>query len=335
MTVKITIIGLGQIGASMGLALSNHKDQVITLGHDRSMETARKAQKQGVVQSISNNLPASVEGADVVVLAIPFDEIYGTLKIIAQDLREDAVVMDTAVVKSAVAEWAQELLPAKRHYVGLTPALNPAYLVEGELGLSAARADLFKDGVVAITSPHGTAEGALNLAANFVVFLGAKPYFADMAEVDGVMASAHLLPELSAAALSETITNQAGWSDIRKLAGKPYSAATQPIALEEAGAMTEAILHNRTNTVRLLDEYIATLSSLREDISEENGKNLLSRLEATRQRHIQWQSERARGDWQSVESGGQKIPEVGGIWKQQIGGLDKLFGRRDKKKPGE
>ena len=31
MTVKIAIIGLGQIGASIGLALANHKDQVTTM----------------------------------------------------------------------------------------------------------------------------------------------------------------------------------------------------------------------------------------------------------------------------------------------------------------
>jgi hypothetical protein len=29
------------------------------------------------------------------------------------------------------------------------------------------------------------------------------------------------------------------------------------------------------------------------------------------------------------------MPKIGDIMKQQIGGLDKLFGRRDKKKPGE
>jgi len=34
MTVKISIIGLGQIGASIGLALANHKDQVTTIGYD-------------------------------------------------------------------------------------------------------------------------------------------------------------------------------------------------------------------------------------------------------------------------------------------------------------
>jgi prephenate dehydrogenase len=270
MTVKITIIGLGQIGASMGLALANHKEQVTTLGHDKSPDTARKAQKQGAVESISYNLPASIEKADVVLLAIPFHEVRETLKLIALDLREDAVVMDTSPVKTTVAEWAKELLPPRCHYIGLTPALNPACLEDAALGLRAARADLFKKGVIAITAPQGTAEGALKLASDLVALLGALPFFADLAEVDGVMAAAALLPELSAAALIETVTGQPGWSDIRKLAGKPYSAATQPIDSEESKALAEAILHNRLNTIRLLDEYIATLTSLRKDILEEN-----------------------------------------------------------------
>ena len=335
MTVKITIIGLGQIGASVGLALANHKDQITTLGHDKSPETARKAQKRGAVESISYNLPASVEGADVVVLAIPFDEMYETLKIIAQDVREDAVVMDTAPVKAVVAEWAKELLPPKSHYIGLTPALNPALLEEAALGLEAARADLFQKGVIALTAPQGTREEVLKLAADFVAFLGAMPFFADIAEVDGLMASAHILPGLAAAALAETVTGQPGWSDIRKLAGKSYSATTRPLDGDESAALAEAILHDRVNSLRVLDGYIATLASLREDIAGENKKDLRTRLEVARRGRAQWQLDRLKGDWLAVEVGGQEMPKASDILKQQIGGLGKLFGRHDNKKPDE
>jgi prephenate dehydrogenase len=335
MTVKITIIGLGQIGASMGLALANHKDQVTTLGHDKSPEIARKAHKQGAVESISYNLPASVDEADVIVLAIPFDEIHDTLKYIAQDVREDTVVMDTGPVKSTVADWTRELLPPRRHYVGLTPSLNPDCLQDSSRGLEAARADLFQQGIIAVTAPQGTAAGALKLAVDFVVLLGSKPYFADQAEVDGVMASAHLLPGLLAAALVETTTSQPGWSDIRKMAGNLYAAVTHPLEQEEPKALAEAIMHNRSNTIRILDEYLLTLASLRRDIAEEDAKSLKSRLEDNQQRHAQWQLERARGDWSSVESPRPELPKFGDVMKQQIGGLDKLFGRHNKKKPGE
>ena len=80
---------------------------------------------------------------------------------------------------------------------------------------------------------------------------------------------------------------------------------------------------------------LITLSSLRKDIADENKKNLQARLDDTRRRRAQWQLERSKGDWLTVESPRPDMPKVGDIMKQQIGGLDKLFGRRDRKKPGE
>ena len=47
MPVQITIIGLGQIGASMGLALASHKDKILRIGHDKKAEVEREALKKG------------------------------------------------------------------------------------------------------------------------------------------------------------------------------------------------------------------------------------------------------------------------------------------------
>lgn len=332
MTVKITIIGLGQIGASMGLALANHKDLVTTLGHDKSTEVSRKALQMGAVDKVERNLPASVENADVVILALPFDQIYETLGYIAQDLREDAVVMDTAPVKSAVAGWVKELLPPRRHYVGLTPALNPDYLEETGTGVDAARADLFHKGLMAIAVPPGTDSEALKLAADFVTLFGARPYFADLAEVDGMMASVHLLPGLASVAFVEMVAGQPSWDDIRKLAGKPFMAAARPLDGEESAALAEAARQGQANVVRVLDEYIATLTSLRQDIAGEKKKNLQTRLAEAGKRRAEWQQQRAKGDWLSIELGGPPTPKVGDFFlKQQLGGLGSLFRRGEKK----
>jgi len=328
MTVKITIVGLGQIGASIGLALANHKDRVTTLGHDKSPEIARRAQKLGAVESISYNLPASIEKAELVLLAIPLDEIRETLKFIGQDLPEQSVVMDTAPVKSAVAGWVKELLPPGRHYVGLTPALNPACLEETAQGINAARADLFHKSIIAITAPLGTAKGALTLAEDLVGLLGAHPVFTDPAEQDGIMASAQLLPGLSAAALAETIIGQPGWPDIQKMAGKLFSLTTQPLVTEEAAALAEALIQDQANVLRVLDEYIASLASMRKEIEEKNNKELTTRLDVVRQGRLQWQLDRGRGEWLAVDPGKAEMPKMGDFLKQHLGGLDKLFVRR-------
>ncbi len=294
MTVKITILGLGQIGASIGLALANHKDQVSTTGHDKSAEIARRAHKLGVVDTVVNNLPASVEGADVVILALPLDQIYETLQFIARDVREEAVVMDTAPAKTEVAAWVKELLPPKRHYIGLTPALGPRALEDPGKGLQAARADLFSKGLVAVSTPADTPEDALKLAVNLVKLLGAEPYFVDPLEVDGIMASSHLLPGLAAAMLTEAVISQPGWPDIRKLAGKPFMAAMRLFEMEGPEALAEIVLQNKGNTVRVLDGYIATLQSLRDEVAAGEKKDLRLRLDETGKDLEKWRHERDR-----------------------------------------
>jgi prephenate dehydrogenase len=331
MTVKVTIIGLGQIGASMGLALASHKDQVTITGHDKSQAVARMAQKAGAVDKISFNLPASVEGADVIILALPLDEIYKTLKFIARDVREEAVLMDTAPAKTTVSKWVKELMPPKRHYVGLTPALNPKVLENTSRGLDAAQADLFSKGFIAISTPEGTPEEALKLATGFVNLLQAEPYFVDLAEIDGIMASAHLLPGLAASSLTGTIMAQPGWPDIRKMAGKSFTAAMRLFEMEEPTALAELFLQNKENTMRVLDDYIASLQSLREDIAGESDKKLSADLSETGKGLENWRHERYQSNWQEIETGREALPKISDILKQQVGGLDKLFGPRKKK----
>ena len=330
MTVKIAIIGLGQTGASIGLALANHKDQVTTIGYDTDREVNGKAIKKGAVEKIGHGLYASVEKADMIILSLPLDQVRETLQAMAQDVREDAVVLDTAPVKLAVAAWAKEFLPPKRHYVGLSLAPNPLLLDETGTGVDSARADLFRNGLAAITTPPGTVGEAIKLAASFVTLLGARPYFADQAELDGIMASVHNLPALAAAALAETVMGQPGWNDIRKLAGHAFTAAMQPLDGEQAAGLAETAQKNRVNTLRLLDEYISALQSLRDELGKEEKSSLEIRLKGIMSERDQWQRTRANSDWQSGGIPKQEIPTFNDIWKGQLG-LGKLLSRRDKK----
>ena len=53
----------------------------------------------------------------------------------------------------------------------------------------------------------------------------------------------------------------------------------QPLDLDEPVALAETARQNHANIVRVLDEYIATLKSLRDEIDGEEKKSLLVRLE--------------------------------------------------------
>ena len=57
MPVQITLIGLGQIGTSMGMALAAHKDSLLRVGHDRKVDAERAAEKLGAIDKSIHNLP--------------------------------------------------------------------------------------------------------------------------------------------------------------------------------------------------------------------------------------------------------------------------------------
>ncbi|MBI3163161.1 MAG: prephenate dehydrogenase [Chloroflexi bacterium] len=297
MPVKITIIGLGQIGASVGLALAAHKDKVVTTGHDKEIGNEQRAKKLGAVDQTNHNLPAAVENADLVLLALPISEIRDTFRYIAQDLRKDVVVVDTAPVKAEVVKWAREFLPETAHYVGIAPAIGAKHLAGTETGLDSARADLFTKGIFLVSTPPGIPGEAVKLVSDFIDLLGATPVLTDFVESDGLMTSVHLLPQLISAALLNATIGQPGWSDLRKTASRNFYAATAALADSDGvEALGLASIHNRENTVRSLNNFINALIDLRDDL-EENEDSFRKRLSSALNGRINWLLERNKAEW--------------------------------------
>jgi prephenate dehydrogenase len=143
MSTQMTIIGLGQIGASIGLGLAGQK-QIVRVGQDIEPSVVKKAEKLGAVDKVIINLVKAVKDADMVILALPVDQIQETLEFIAPELKPETVVIDMAPVKQAVVDWAAKALP-EALIRGMTPVINPAYLMDGAWGIDAAHADLFKN----------------------------------------------------------------------------------------------------------------------------------------------------------------------------------------------
>jgi len=320
MAVQITIIGLGQIGASIGLALANQKELIQRVGHDKEPAIARRAKQIGAVDRTEYNLHAAVENADVVLLTLPMDQMRETLELIGPDLKEGTVLMDTAPVKGVMANWAKEFIPAERHYVGLTPVLNPAYLHEVDTGIEAAHADLFQHGLVAIVSPPGAVSEAIKLAADLTRLLGAAPLFADTAEMDGLIASTHLLPQLLAAALLNVTVDQPGWREGRKIAGKAYAevsgAMLQPTTPE---SLSSAAVFNSENVLRVIDGAVAALQSIRSDIQNQNNPALLEKLTRASRGLESWWKARQAGDWANEELAAVDMPKAGDVFGNLLG----------------
>ena len=319
MTVQLTVIGLDQVGVSMGLALKAREHPITRVGSDADLLAEQKALKLGAFDKVVHNLPASVENADIVVLCLPVDEVRKTLEAISSTLKPGAVVLDTSAVKTAVMNWAEGILPEDRHLLAFTPTLNPAFLEDRAHEIENASADLFKNSVFLIGASEKTHPDAVKLAADFSTLLGAKPYFSDLLEAEGLTALVHHLPQLTAVALYRAIEGQPGWVEARKIGGRPLINALSPLEhLDEHKEFGQAILLNSENTVRVIDDLVAELKKMRDMVASQDAEALKAYMEGAVEGRILWIKKRQAHDWDALPH--PELPSTG-QWLGKLVGL--------------
>jgi prephenate dehydrogenase len=149
----------------------------------------------------------------------------------------------------------------------------------------------------------------------------------DPLEVDGLISAVKLLPELLAAGLVNASLGQPGWTEARKVAGKPFALAAQTVD-ETGGARSLALslAANRENVLRLLDELTGELKDLRAELEQDNAAALEARLDKAYKGQQTWRGQRLKGDW-DVKRKSPALPSAGDM-------LGRLIGLRPRNKEG-
>ncbi|MGQ9676795.1 MAG: prephenate dehydrogenase, partial [Chloroflexota bacterium] len=254
---RVTIIGLGLIGGSWGMALRQAKVGLEVVGHDREPEVAGAARKKGAVDRTEWNLPAAVDQADVVVVATPVGAMRELFGQIAEHLKDGCVVTDTGSAKRQVLAWAEEILPPHVAFVGGDPMAGK----EG-FGTEAAEATLFAGRRYCLTPSANASPQAIDLVCRLVNAIGAEPYFLDAAEHDGLVAAVNHLPFLASTALVRATTSSASWREMSRMAHAEFREVSR-LASGDPAAHASLCETNRDNVLRWLDAYVAELTRLK------------------------------------------------------------------------
>jgi prephenate dehydrogenase len=262
---KVTIVGLGKIGSSMGLALRKAQPDFTVVGHDKDGALSRKAQDLGAVEKWERNLVSAVEGAELVIISTSVPDIRKVMEAVGPYLGANCVVTDTAVVKGEIMRWADEFLPETVHFVGGHPIVS-----QQGADADAARADLFTGCTYCLVPSPRSHPAAIELVTSMALTLGAVPFFLDVDEHDGQIAGVEHLPVLLSAALLLSTTQAPSWRDLRRLPGEIFWKATEFPSSdpEDVGGMC---LANKENISRWIDAYVASLKELQEKLVGEEG----------------------------------------------------------------
>ena len=117
--MKITVVGLGLIGASLAMALKGFEDAEIT-GVVRSRPTLDYAVEHGVCDHVTLDPMETLPDADVVWLCMQPRAIVDFLREHKDHFKPGALVTDVCGVKTAVME-AAKVLPPQVDFIGCHP----------------------------------------------------------------------------------------------------------------------------------------------------------------------------------------------------------------------
>jgi prephenate dehydrogenase len=261
--VLVTIIGLGLIGGSIGLALRQGKKPGWEIvGYSRRQETVANALSLGAIERGEANLKDAVKQADFVIIATPVLTMKEIFSEIAPHLPSGCTVTDTASTKVQVMKWAEEMLPPTVDFIGGHPMAG-----RETYGIQAAEAELFQGCTYCLTLSEKASPKSINTVTGMVKKLGARPFFIDAQGHDDLVAGISHLPMLLSAALVSLTTTNPSWSKMSKLAAAGYHDLTR-LASGNPEVNAHICISNKEAIVDWIGKFSQELERYRQLVAE-------------------------------------------------------------------
>ena len=248
---RLTIVGVGLIGGSVGRALRDGSAATEIIGYGRYPVDLSRAVELGLVDSWSTVLSDAVAGAEVVRVATPVGAMPGLFSRLVDLVSPTCIVTDAGSVKKKVVD-------AARASFGRSVArFVPGHPIAGleQSGVEAATGDLFRGHKVILTPTPDTDPKAVAQIDSLWRTTGAQLMDMSPERHDRLLALTSHLPHMLAYALVNLLADQAqdegecfdlaagGFYDISRV------ASSDPVMWRDI------CLHNADEVLARIGEY--------------------------------------------------------------------------------
>ena len=266
---KVTIIGVGLIGGSLGLALKEKKPNFKIAGIDKQA-IIEKAITRGAIDEGTVNLEEGIKEADVVILATPVKIILDLLPQINPFLKKECLVTDTGSTKQKIVQKANKVLSEDIFFIGGHPMAGSE-----KCGIESADPCLFHNKTYILTPAPKSNLRALEKMSLLIKMIGAKELILDPLEHDRIVSAVSHLPQIIAVSLINAIGELAlrgNNNNYFKAVGEGFKDMTR--ITSSSYKMWEDICEtNQENILEMIQEFRNYLGIL-----EDKLKNNPSRL---------------------------------------------------------
>jgi len=280
---KVTLIGVGLLGGSLGLAIKERRLAAKVDGFVRRTVSLAECDKMGVVNHATRDLDRAVKDADLVILCTPLSRMGELTGKMLPLLKKGAIVTDVGSVKgSVVAELEPLVASVGAHFVGSHP------MAGGEkTGVSAARADLFVNAVCIITPTPNSDKEAVARLEQFWKAVGARLLKLSPAAHDDLVSRSSHLPHVVAAELANYILSPVHPPEQAAVCANGFRDTTR-IASGSPEMWRDIAMANGKNLSRVLGVFIEDLQEFRLALDTGDVKAVEEFFEKAKQRRDQW-----------------------------------------------
>ncbi|MGO1462728.1 MAG: bifunctional prephenate dehydrogenase/3-phosphoshikimate 1-carboxyvinyltransferase [Oleiphilaceae bacterium] len=277
---RVAIIGLGLIGGSLAGAIRKHGLASEVVAADQHQDDLLLGLSQGVIDTVAQTIAEAVQGADLVVLAVPVRATRKVLEAVRPHLGADAILTDVGSTKTGFVKDVEAVFGA------FLPRIIPGHPIAGseKSGIRAANSELFNKHKVILTPPDDVSREHLAKLQALWEVCGATVLTMSVAYHDEVLAATSHLPHLIAFSLVDTLAGEDQNMDIFRYAAGGFRDFTR-IAASDPVMWHDIFLSNRDAVIRMIDHFTHDLDQLRTAVAEQDGDMLLrvfSRAKAAR-----------------------------------------------------
>ncbi len=290
---KITLIGVGLLGGSLGLAAKRRRLAGSVVGFVRRKASVAECKRAGAVDRATLDLRDAVEGADLVVLCTPIARMRPLVKQMLPMLKRGAIVTDVGSVKASVVRDLEKLVAgAGGHFVGSHPMAGAE-----KTGVVASRADLFSNAVCVVTPTRKSNKQAVRKVEQLWKSLGARLLMLSPEEHDELVSRSSHLPHVVAAGLANLVLNPKHQPEQALLCANGFRDTTR-VASGSPEMWRDIALANRENLSVALGRLMSDLEKFQRVLRKADGKAIARFFEEAKTRRDKWS---ARGKAGSPE----------------------------------
>lgn len=260
--MTITVVGIGLIGGSFGLALRDKGIAKRVIGVEANEEHRRKALSLRLVDEVKD-LPEAVKESDLIFVAVPVDAAIALLPLILDNI-DNQVVMDAGSTKDGIIKEIKNH-PKRSRFVATHPMWGTEYS-----GPEAAVRGAFEGKATVICNKEESDEDAIDMVENIYRQLGMHLVYMNAHDHDVHVAYVSHISHITSFALANTVLEKEREEDtIFELASGGFESTVR-LAKSNPVTWASIFMQNKENVLDVLNEHISQLRKFKACLEKEN-----------------------------------------------------------------